>query len=142
MIFKDIKKGDTIYHIEIKDSEIVGGEIQTKIVEDASQYGYTNSREIHFTDDTMIIPDEGKEFVIRGLGVISNALQPVNLTIYATSYESCYNAIKKVVSEKIIQLGDEYKAFNMQMAKLCLMDSIIRDLGVKACVVVDTVYAD
>lgn len=142
MKFRELKDGDVVYTLSVKNSEIVDSEIKTKLITEVYHYKDTDSAEIHFSDDTMIIPGRDDEYVIRGLGTISNIIEPFNFVIYATSYEGCYKAISKIVSSKITQLGEDYKKINIQMARLCLMSSIVRELGVKACVVLDPVYAD
>lgn len=142
MKFGELKTGDTIYCIMVKNSEIVDSQIKTKIVADVYKYKDTNSIEVHLSDDTMIIPGQEEEYVIRGLGTMTNILEPFNFTIYATSQSGCQKVIEKLVSTKITQLSEDYKKINVQMARLCLMSSVAREIESKSSVVLEPVYTD
>jgi hypothetical protein len=142
MKFGELKKGDSIYCVVVKNSEIVDGEIKPKQIIETRQYLETRSIEIHTSDGASIMPRNEDEYVIKGLATLSNLVEPFNFTIYATSYDICYEAIRKIVSTKITQLGEDFKKINVQMSRLCLMSSVVRDMAAKSHVVAETVYAD
>ena len=142
MKFGEIKKGDVIYVAVVKNSEIVDQDVRTKNVTEVYLYKDNGGVEIHFDDSSMIIPGQDEEYVISGMGCLSNILNPFNFTIFATSRDTCALALSRIVSTKMAQLSEDYKKINIQMARLCLMSSVAREIESKSSVVLEPVYAD
>lgn len=142
MKFGEIKKGDVIYVAIVKNSEIVDQDIKTKNVTEVYLYKDNGGVEIHFDDSSMIIPGQDEEYVISGMGCLSNILNPFNFTIFATSRDTCALALSRIISTKMAQLSEDYKKINIQMARLCLMSSVAREIESKSSVVLEPVYAD
>lgn len=142
MKFQEVKKGDIIYYANIKDTEIENGKIQKKVVNEVKSSSAINTVEIYFSDNTMVIPDKKQESIIRGIGTLANLLEPFNFTIYSTSYDACAKILRNIVSTKISQITEDYKKINIQMSRLCLMSSILREIEKKSSVVLEPVYAD
>ena len=74
MKFGEIKKGDVIYVAIIKNSEIQDQDVKTKNVTEVYLYKDNGGVEIHFDDDSMIIPGQDEEYVVSGMGCLTNIL--------------------------------------------------------------------
>ena len=142
MKFGEIKKGDVIYVAIIKNSEIQDQDVKTKNVTEVYLYKDNGGVEIHFDDDSMIIPGQDEEYVVSGMGCLTNILNPFNFTIFATSHDACAMTLSRIISTKMAQLSEDYKKINIQMARLCLMSSVAREIESKSSVVLEPVYAD
>ena len=142
MKFKDITPGSNIYCITITDSVIADDKIKTKKVTEVYTYSVTDNIEIHFDDDSMIIPQQDEDYIIRG--VVNNAKLSNSLSfiIYSTSYDKCYNMIKTIIKDKLDKTREEYKKINTQLTKLHLMNATIEEIGAKSIVTVEPIYAD
>ncbi len=142
MKFKDITPGSNIYCIEITDSVIADEKIKTKKVTEIYTYSVTDNIEIHFDDDSMIIPQQDEDYIIRG--IVSNAKlsSTLSFTIYSTSYDKCYNMAKAIIKDKLDKTREEYKKINSQLTKLHLMNATIEEIGAKSIVTVEPIYAD
>lgn len=142
MSFKELKEGDVVYCITVKNSEIINGKIKPKIIGEINNYTETDKIEIHFTDKTMIIPGKEESYLIKGFETLSNNLNPFNFTLYGTSFDLCKKIIDRIVSTKITQLTEDYKKVGTQMARLCLMRSIIEKIEKASSIVLEPIYAD
>lgn len=142
MKFKDLKVGDKVYCAFIKNSELVNNEIKVKQVSERLEYKATASVEIHFSDDTMIIPGKDEEYVVRGLGTLVNPAELFNFTIYACSHKDCLDILTRLISSKIIQVEEAGKKIDFQLKQLCKTYHYIEEITRKSSVVAETVYAD
>lgn len=142
MKFGEVKKGDSIYLLEVKDSEIIDKEIKKKLVSEVCINDSINSIEIKFSDGSVIIPNKDDDYVVRGLSSIVELLEPFVFRVYATTYECCYETIKKIVESKIKLIEEESKKMDWQMEKLYYMDTVVGSMNVKELVVLEPVFAD
>lgn len=146
MNFEDIEEGGVVYYAEIKDTELIDGVIKSKKVVEVRNFYATNCREIHFEDSTIIMPRNDVSFHIKYPSGYENVRRPLNFTIYASDYNSCLLVLKDIISTKFTEINKEYKNINIQISKVCLLNSKIRDIGKnveeKNEVHLETVYAD
>lgn len=142
MKFKDITPGSNIYCIEITDSVIADEKIKTKKVTEIYTYSVTDNIEIHFDDDSMIIPQQDEDYIIRGIVNNAKLSSTLSFTIYSTSYDKCYNMVKAIIKDKLDKTREEYKKINSQLTKLHLMNATIEEIGAKSIVTVEPIYAD
>lgn len=143
MKFSELKEGSVVYHACIRNSELESGEIKAKQVSHVHECSTIGNVEIYFSDNTMIIPGKEEESTIRGINSLSNLLEPFNFSIYSTSYNLCLDTLSKIISTKLSQINNDYNKLNTQMARMCLMSSVVRNIEKKEeSVVLEPVYAD
>jgi hypothetical protein len=145
MKFEDIEKGSVVYYADIKNSELVDGEIKLKQVQETKNYYATGIKEILFTDGTMIMPDKTSSCLIKNQASLSNVTIPFSFMIYSCDYDICLKRLKEIVDEKIYEVNEIYKSSNIQLTRLCLINSSIsniEDKKIKEEIVLDTVYTD
>lgn len=146
MTFGEIKEGDTIYVLEVKDNIIVDAKIKEKKVEKVLPYNNTDSSEIHFTDGTMILPSCKETYAVRGIQCLLDVMKSLNLTIYACDYETCLECIKRIGTAKLRRLNDEYKTLAAQLTSICELNAMVKTIDEKkrskSLVTVEPVYVD
>ena len=141
MKFSELQEGNIVYYAEIKNTEIVDGEIKMKQVREVNLHTEAKSVEIYFYDGTMIIPNINEESAIRGIETLKLS-EPYNFKVYSCSYDTCVKIIDRIVSTKITQMGEEYKKMGIQMNKLCLMRKMTKYIESKKSVVLSPIYVD
>lgn len=145
MKFEDIEEGSVVYYADIKNSELVDGEIKMKQVQETKNYYATGIKEILFTDGTMIMPEKTSSCLIKNHASLNNVTVPMSFMIYSCDYNTCLNRLKEIIDEKIYEVNEIYKSSSIQLTRLCLVNSLIsniEDKKRKEEVVLDTVYAD
>ena len=142
MKFKELTPGCTVYCITITDSVIADNKIKAKKVTEIYTYSVTDNIEIHFDDDTMIIPQRDEDYIIRGIVDNEKLSSSLSFMVYSTSYDKCYNKAKNIIKDKLNKTREEYTKINTQLAKLHLMNATIDEIGATSIITVEPIYAD
>ena len=129
MKFEDIEEGSVVYYADIKNSELVDGEIKMKQVQETKNYYATGIKEILFTDGTMIMPDKTSSCLIKNQASLNNVTVPFSFMVYSCNYDTCLNRLKEIIDEKLCEVNEIFKSSNTQLSKLCLINSSISNIS-------------
>lgn len=146
MKFVDLETGGILYYAEIKGTELVDGIIKTKEIDAVKKYYANKCIEFKLSDGTCIIPRQDECYFIKNATSLQRINRPMNFTIYACSHDVCLAVLTRLTETKFKEINDEFKYINIQMSKVCLLNSVVRHLNDEEKknkkLVLETVYAE